>query len=93
MTVQKNSWRNRVHEIIFEADTKAGKAFDVSLLVLIILSVILVMLESIDEYNNTYNQLFEQLEWGITIFFTIEYVLRLVCVNKPGKYAISFWTG
>ncbi len=91
MTIAKNGWRNRLHEIIFEADTKAGKVFDVSLLILIILSVVLVMLESIDEYNNRYNELFEKLEWGITIFFTIEYILRLLCVNKPKKYATSFF--
>lgn len=84
-------WRNRIHEIIFEADTKAGKAFDVTLLVLIVFSIILVMLESIDEYNTLYGHYFEILEWILTIFFTIEYVLRLICVYHPTKYAFSFF--
>jgi len=85
------SWRNRLHEIIFEADTKAGKAFDVILLILILLSILLVMLESIEEYNNKYRFYFSILEWVLTAFFSIEYILRLICVNKPAKYAFSFF--
>jgi voltage-gated potassium channel len=85
------SWRNRLHEIIFEADTKLGKLFDVSLLVLIIISIVLVMLESIEEVNNLYGEWFEIAEWIITIYFTIEYVLRLSVVYKPSKYAFSFF--
>lgn len=84
-------WRNRLHEIIFEADTKLGKLFDVSLLVLIIISIILVMLESISALNDVYGEWFEVAEWIITIYFTIEYILRLSCVYKPSKYAFSFF--
>lgn len=84
-------WRNSIHEIIFEADTKAGKAFDVALLVLIILSIVLVMLESVEAYDRAYGYHFAILEWVLTVFFTIEYILRLVCVYKPSKYAFSFF--
>lgn len=84
-------WRNRIHEIIFEADTKAGKAFDVALLVLIVLSVVLVMLESIEAYQIAYGYYFVILEWILTIFFTGEYILRLICVYKPTKYIFSFF--
>ena len=84
-------WRNRIHEIIFEADTKVGKIFDVSLLILIIISVLLVMLESISSINDQYGYWFQIAEWVITVFFTIEYLLRLICVFKPMKYATSFY--
>ncbi len=85
------TWRHKLHEIIFEADTKAGKAFDVVLLLLIGCSVLLVMLESVQSYNQTYGAYFEVLEWVLTIFFTIEYFLRLLCVNRPPKYIFSFF--
>lgn len=84
-------WRHRLHEIIFEADTPLGKAFDVSLLVLIIFSVILVMLESVADLNTQYGTWFKVAEWAITIFFTLEYVLRLLCVYRPTRYALSFF--
>ncbi len=84
-------WRHRLHEIIFEADTKMGKAFDVVLLILIVLSILLVMLESISDYQKAYGHWFEIIEWVFTIFFTIEYVLRLICVYKPSRYAFSFF--
>lgn len=85
------SFRDRVHEIIFEADTPAGKFFDISLLVLIVLSVITVMLESSEEWNTAYGHVFEILEWVFTIVFTVEYVLRLWVTIKPWKYALSFY--
>ena len=84
-------WRLRLHEIIFEADTPAGKAFDVALLVAIVLSVLSVMLESVDAIDARYHGLLEGAEWLFTILFTIEYVLRLVCVRKPHRYATSFF--
>ncbi len=80
-----------IHEIIFEADTPKGKIFDIILLVFIVLSVIVVMLESVDWLNQKYITLFHVLEWIFTIFFTIEYVLRLYSVAKPLKYATSFF--
>jgi voltage-gated potassium channel len=91
MDKEQAFWRHRLHEIIFEADTKMGKAFDVALLVLIVLSVVLVMLESISAYQEVYGYWFRVLEWILTIFFTIEYILRLICVYHPKRYALSFF--
>jgi voltage-gated potassium channel len=83
--------RERLHEIIFEADTPAGKAFDVLLLVLIILSVVAVMLESINSVAEKYGDWLRAFEWLVTILFTIEYLLRLYSVGKPARYARSFF--
>lgn len=80
-----------IHEIIFEADTPAGKYFDIILMVFIVASVIVVMLESIAELNIRYSQVFFVLEWAFTIFFTIEYLLRIYCVYQPKKYMTSFF--
>ena len=83
--------RERLHEIIFEADTKAGKLFDTVLIFAIILSVIVVMLETVEDINNRYHTLFVFLEWVLTILFTGEYILRLYSVHSPTKYAKSFY--
>jgi voltage-gated potassium channel len=83
--------RNRLHEIIFEADTPAGKFFDIALLVLIVLSVIVVMLESSQEWEMKYGHIFTILEWIFTGIFTIEYILRLVITLRPIRYATSFY--
>ena len=84
-------WRRRLHEIIFEADTPAGKAFDVGLLVAIGLSVLVVMLESVTEIRDLHSTKLITSEWIFTILFTIEYILRLSCVRKPHRYATSFF--
>lgn len=86
-----NPTRERLHEIIFEADTPEGKAFDVILLVLITASVITVMLESVSDYQARFGALFVTLEWIFTVLFTIEYLLRLYSVYRPIKYATSFF--
>ncbi|MFQ5446981.1 MAG: ion transporter [Saprospiraceae bacterium] len=83
--------KDKLHEIIFEADTPGGKLFDVALLVAIVASVLAVMLESIKSYQANFGQLFYVLEWIFTIFFSIEYLLRLYCVFRPIKYATSFY--
>lgn len=83
--------RETLHEIIFEADTPAGKAFDVALLLAIIASVVVVMLDSVDSITETYGRILYAAEWGFTVFFTIEYGLRLGCVKRPGRYAASFF--
>lgn len=85
------SLREHLHEIIFEADTPAGKTFDVALLAAILISVIVVMLESVDVYRTRYGQALYAIEWVLTGFFTIEYILRLYVVRKPMKYARSFY--
>lgn len=84
-------FREHIHEIIFEADTPSGKAFDVALLIAIVGSIIVVMLESIAPLQARFQEVFIVLEWIFTIFFTIEYILRLYCVYKPMKYATSFF--
>lgn len=84
-------FRERLHEVIFEADTKEGKWFDVILLIAILASVIIVIVESVPSYQDEYGTLFTILEWAFTIFFTIEYGLRLYAVHKPMKYAKSFF--
>lgn len=86
-----SDWKHKMHEIIFEADTKAGKAFDVALLAAIVLSVVVVMLESVHSLQNKYGDLFFLLEWIFTGLFTIEYILRVVVIKKPWKYAVSFF--
>jgi voltage-gated potassium channel len=83
--------RNRIHEIIFEADTPEGKAFDIILLGLIIVSIIVVMLESSEEFSSRYGTAFLVTEWFLTIAFTIEYILRLWVTVHPIKYATSFY--
>ncbi len=84
-------WRTKIYEVIFEADTPSGKLFDVLLIVAILLSVTVVFLESIEVLKNEYGQIFYALEWGFTILFTVEYLLRIICVNKPLKYIFSFY--
>ena len=84
------SFKQKVHEIIFEADTANGKLFDVILLAAILLSIIGVMLESVDEIDKKYHELIMAFEWGFTILFTIEYFFRIYAVNRPLKYIFSF---
>ena len=85
------NWKNRLHEIIYEADTPAGKSFDVIILIMILASVILVMLESVSYIDQEYATLFNILEWIITIVFTIEYFLRIIAISKPKNYIFSFY--
>lgn len=85
-----NSFRQKIHEIIFEADTTNGKLFDIILLAAILLSIIGVMLESVYEIDRKYHELIIAFEWGFTILFTIEYFFRIYAVNRPFKYIFSF---
>jgi len=84
-------WRARLHEIIFEADTPAGRLFDFALLWLILLSVATVVLESVRGVREQYGNLLYGLEWLFTLLFTVEYLLRLVSVRRPLRYATSFF--
>ena len=83
--------RARLHEIIFEADTRAGRLFDLALIWLILLSVATVILESIGRIRAQYGDLLYALEWLFTILFTVEYLLRLLSVRRPLRYATSFF--
>ena len=84
-------FQEKIYNIIFKVDTPLGKAFDVSLLVAILASVLVVMLESIARLSDRYHDIFYTLEWIFTIFFTIEYALRIYCVKDPKRYIFSFY--
>lgn len=86
-----SSWKYRLHEIIYEADTPSGKLFDIILLIAILASVLFVMLESVDEINIKYGYQLNIAEWVITVLFSIEYILRIISVKKPAKYIFSFY--
>jgi voltage-gated potassium channel len=89
--ITSNRLRRKFHQVIYEADTPAGKIFDLVLLLLIIISIVTVMLESVAEIRLKYGNLLEIIEWVITVFFTIEYVGRVLSVGKPLKYIFSFY--
>lgn len=86
-----HGWRARLHEIVFEADTPAGKRFDVGLLVIIGVSVLAVCLESVSEIRSRFGPELRIAEWCITIVFTLEYLIRLLAVRQPARYAASFY--
>jgi len=88
---QRAAWREKLRIIIFEADTIAGKAFDVALLIAIGLSVLAVMLDSVTAYRERYGDQLDIAEWTFTLLFTAEYVLRLIASPRPGAYARSFF--
>lgn len=85
------AWRGRLYDIIFESDTRAGRTFDLGLMLLIMSSVIVVMLDSVAPLTRSYGTLFNWLEWIFTGLFTLEYILRLSCVRRPFAYATSFF--
>ena len=87
----KKETREKLHEIIFEADTKAGKNFDIILLILIFLSIGLIILESIPTFGEKIQHIFYLMEWSLTIVFTIEYLLRMYVVKSPLRYASSYF--
>lgn len=85
------SWRYRLHEVVFEADTRAGKAFDVVLLIVIVASIAVVMLDSVTAIHRQYGAELLALEWLFTLLFTAEYLARLLSVRRPLRYAVSFF--
>lgn len=91
MSAGGRGWRARLHEIIFEADTPAGKAFDVLLIVAILASVAAVMLDSMAGVRQAHGPFLYAAEWFFTLLFTAEYLLRLLCVGRPLRYAKSFF--
>jgi voltage-gated potassium channel len=84
-------WQLKIHEIIFEANTFAGKLFDIVLLIAILLSITVVMLESVDSIREEYQTSILVTEWILTGLFTAEYILRIVSIKKPFKYIFSFY--
>ncbi len=84
-------WRERLYIMIFQTDTQAGRRFDQSLLLIILASLVVVILDSIDSIHQHYAGLLQAIEWGFTLVFAIEYGLRLYCSPKPLRYAFSFY--
>lgn len=84
-------WRLKVYTVIFEADTRAGRNFDLILIALVLLSIAVVMLESVAAIKARFGSVFTLLEYGLTALFTLEYLLRLACVRRPWRYARSFY--
>lgn len=84
-------WRNRLHEIVFESDTRAGRIFDLTVIWMILLSLLVVILESVAEIREKYGVWLFFAEWFFTVLFTIEYVLRLLAVRNPFRYGLSFY--
>lgn len=83
--------KQKLREIIFGTDTPAGRYFDLSLIVCIVLSVALVFVDTIDSVHNRYGDWIRIAEWGFTGIFTLEYLLRLYCSAHPVQYARSFY--
>ena len=86
-----SGWRRRLFVIIFESDTPAGRHFDLALLVVILASVFVVFLDSLQLVAARYGPWLTVLEWTFTLLFTVEYVARLACVTRPARYARSFF--
>ncbi len=84
-------WQEKIHEVVYEADTPAGRLFDITLLWAILISILVVMLESVNSIKAVYGTELELLEWTFTILFSIEYILRIISIQKPFKYILSFY--
>ena len=88
---QLSGWRLHWYTVIFEADTVAGRRFDLWLIALIVLSVLVVMADSVQSLHSRFSLIFSVLEWLFTLFFTLEYIARLMCSPQPLRYATSFF--
>ena len=86
-----DGWRRRWYSVIFEADTPAGRLFDKVLIVVILVSVVVVMADSVQAIHARHGTVFSVLEWFFTVLFTAEYIARLLSVRQPLKYALSFF--
>ncbi|MFD0873649.1 ion transporter [Massilia pinisoli] len=84
-------WRRRMYDVIFEADTPAGRRFDVALVVAILLSILVVVLDSVPRLHRDHADLLNAFEWGFTALFTVEYAARIACVQRPWRYATGFY--
>jgi voltage-gated potassium channel len=83
--------RRRMYDVIFEADTPAGRRFDIALVCAILLSILVVVLDSVPNLHFGYGHVLNAIEWSFTLLFTAEYVARLACVRRPWRYATGFY--
>jgi voltage-gated potassium channel len=90
-TSDQPMWKRRLYTVVFESDTHAGRIFDLALLVVIVISVAVVMMESVESFQAAHPVLLSDLEWVFTILFTLEYIARLLCVRAPWGYVFSFF--
>ena len=84
-------WRRRMYDVIFEADTPAGRRFDIALVFAILLSILVVILDSVPAIGSAHAGLLYGVEWFFTVLFTVEYLARLATVRRPLRYALSFY--
>ena len=91
LPAHKTNWKANLHKIIYEADTPAGRRFDIALIIVILFSIVLVMLESVESINAKYHNFLNIAEWTITVLFTLEYITRILIIKKPAKYIFSFY--
>ncbi len=84
-------WRLRLYTVIFEADTRAGRLFDLVLVALILASIAVVIVDSVASFRARHGDVLSALEWTFTLLFTVEYIARLACVRHPWRYARSFY--
>lgn len=90
MKENEKDWRSKLHEIIYESNTIAGRAFDLALLVAIFASIMVVMLDSVPSIHEKYGNTLLVVEWVFSFLFTIEYILRLISIRRPWRYVFSF---
>jgi voltage-gated potassium channel len=83
--------RRRMFDVIFEADTPAGRRFDIALVLVIMLSILVVVLDSVPGLHRDYGDTLLRVEWTFTVLFTVEYLARLSCVQRPWRYAAGFY--
>jgi voltage-gated potassium channel len=86
-----DGWRGRMYDVIFRSDSTAGRRFDIALVAAILLSILVVVLDSVPIIHARHTQLMRVLEWSFTLLFTFEYAARLLCVRHPLRYATSFF--
>jgi voltage-gated potassium channel len=84
-------WRRHLYDVIFEADTPAGRRFDIALVFAILLSILVVVLDSVPRLHREHGTLLHALEWAFTLLFTAEYIARIVAVQRPWRYVSGFY--
>ena len=83
--------RKKLKTVIFGVDTLAGKVFDIGLIITIVLSIVVVLADSVESYHQSFGKIFFIAEWIFTIIFTIEYLFRIYCIRLPSSYIFSFY--